>query len=178
MDSKWYEHWQEASQTYQVQNTSTELRPVLNRMTSTSSSTGEENVSSIPDLVEFSEFKIWNFPATCPLCLGIVCTHMSPRGNWHHYGVEHKPLLLTNKTSCPWAPSIPWNQGPNFQQNVNATPKGMLLRCQLHRWVLCAQWQSDMGVWTPCLCHAHQQHQHTQYFTSISISLNTKITLS
>ena len=61
LESKWLDNWQEASQTYQVQNTSTEPRPVLNRMTSTTLSTGEENVLSIPDLVKFSEFKNLEF---------------------------------------------------------------------------------------------------------------------
>lgn len=67
-------------------------------MTRTSSSIGEENVSRIPDLVKFQSSPIWNFSATCPLCLGIVCTHITPSDKWHHYGVEKNPYYYHSKT--------------------------------------------------------------------------------
>ena len=67
-------------------------------MTCTTSSTGEENVSRFSDFVKFPDFTKLGFSATCPLCLGIVCIQITPRGNWHNYDVEQNPYYYHTKT--------------------------------------------------------------------------------
>ena len=50
-----------------------------------------------PDLVKFQISLSWTFSATCPLCLGIVCTQVKPSDKLHHYGVEKNPYYYHTK---------------------------------------------------------------------------------
>ena len=66
-------------------------------MTKTTSCIGEENVSRFSDLVKFQISLSRTFSATCPLCLGIVCTQITPSDKRHHYGVEKNPYYYHTK---------------------------------------------------------------------------------